>query len=293
MKRNALVFGVSVMVLLVSVNGCKPSEEDSVNKASEDAVVSLEADKPLQKLSQVPADMILLDKLVQEYYVKQETAVVPKIMQLMDGLITAHGQELLKGMSAPALGFFSQIFKDNPKKLEAWQTTLFALSSRELKLVLLNALCFANSAEAQDILRKHTEDFPELKNIPLNQDVPNLLELPLEAPELLDLTWGAFYATGNLAFVKRILDIACMSEKDNEVNMTFRAALWSMVANASRHTQIHKFLNETLKAAPNETLRAFVKHLTMENRKIIFDDELLLKANILQVPPKGDEKAQK
>lgn len=73
----------------------------------------------------------------------------------------------------------------------------------------------------------------------------NLLAIPLAKPEVLDLLWSAFCATGDIKYVERIYEAAMTTSRDQGVDyLTVKIARMSLAPNAKIHEKVASFLKE-------------------------------------------------
>jgi hypothetical protein len=95
-----------------------------------------------------------------------------------------------------------------------------------------------------------------------NEPVP-LAERPITTPADLDMLWGAFFATGEAVYVRRILGVLPWSndpDKNVARMMVGSAARWSLKSHAPRHPKVMDICEEALAEAegPLKTLLAEV-----------------------------------
>jgi hypothetical protein len=115
---------------------------------------------------------------------------------------------------SPLIGFFSEIFAANPTRFPEWQS-LIAKQDDQTKAVLDQALKLSKSE--------------------------GVLHSSGHSPQLKDAYWGAFFATGNLKFVDKVVDqVKYFDERTDEALFFAGAtAMWSLASNARTYTLVN------------------------------------------------------
>ena len=138
--------------------------------------------------------MVRLDKMCQGYYLNPQPDTVPEMLCLFDGMAKTYTKDELSGIEAPVIGFFSEIFRANPDKLDEWDKVIDRLSSKSLKNYLWGALCYANTDAALKVFKRHAGLENSFLTKRYGGGVTPILKWKLEQLSLgdLDACWGAF-----------------------------------------------------------------------------------------------------
>jgi hypothetical protein len=77
---------------------------------------------------------------------------------------------------------------------------------------------------------------------------PELLRMPLEAPGDLDMMWGAFMASGDVAFPRRLLDVLDVPPRAGgetpQQAILVKVARWSLASNARQHPVVLQLIRD-------------------------------------------------
>src|ERR1700680_3180547 len=154
---------------------------------------------------------------IQEYYLRPQP-------ELIAGLIDAlHPTGYLEKETAipPLVAFFSEVFAANPDRLSQWQVRI-EKQDKQTKIALERALSLSK--------------------------VGGVLKLEGHSGELNDMYWGAFFASGNPDYLKKLVDqLHYVDERnDSYLFMTGVSAKWSLASNAQSHILVRSTL-ETAK----------------------------------------------
>jgi len=173
---------------------------------------------------------------VEHYYLHPDPDSVNKATK------DAHELEVLKNRNMPVMiGFYAGLFQSN-KKLRQPTADLNYSFPQVDRHAILRALSFSTK----------------------NDDPAPLLTEPLDkTPLIIDMLWGYFYATGDEAAVKRIIETLPWSEmkqgdikndKDKAMRQQVGAsAKRSLTDNAARHQRAMEICKKELPGQPPET----------------------------------------
>ncbi len=195
-----------------------------------------------------------------EYYHNPKPNLVPSALKVLeeDGILSAN-----PGAQAPFAGFLSILFHDNPLQTEAWlnQSDKYA---GELKRTIWMGLWLSDT----DIGKKHLSEMlkgahgTDLEYLKiLTENAPfNLKTMNPNDPGQLDMLWGAFTASGNPQYVKRIISVLpLLDQRDDPMKFTMAAsAKWSLKSNALKHPLVLQVCKKELASASE----ALASHLT-------------------------------
>lgn len=164
-----------------------------------------------------------------------------------------------------AAGFLSQVFRDNPERLDEWAPAIFKLKDSEREYVWL-AVWFAGTEPAMKLLRSAAQKETEAVSKTLAVfDEPSrpIVEFAVETGQHLDLFWGAFFATGKPEYIVRIIGCLPWTLKNPQENtMEYaigRVAEWSLQANARAHPRVLAICKSELEKQSGDTRQLLEK----------------------------------
>ncbi len=161
--------------------------------------------------------------------------------------------------SAALSTFFGYIMRQYPERIGGWADELADLPPT-YKPVLYYSLGHADCEEARNALRRLADaargsDQRAAYGV-LAVKTPNLLTREIRTGAHLDALWGAFLATGDERFVKRIIGVlAWLDDKSATLHqrVVAEAAKWSLTSNAWQHSRVLRFCRDALPDAPATT----------------------------------------
>jgi hypothetical protein len=135
----------------------------------------------------------------------------------------------------PLTAFFSEIFLANPSRTAAWET-LIARQPEMTRHMLNQALAWSRSG--------------------------GVARIEIKSPDTNDLYWGAFFASGNPIYVKKILQLVPLADERDDfmVWATGATAKWSLASNASQHPLVRSIL-EAEKQTAGTRMQAVISEL--------------------------------
>lgn len=161
-------------------------------------------------------------------------------------------------LSSPETGpiiavFLGRLMAANPVAVESWLSQLNDLTGRDRDTLLL-AAGFSRTQEARSFLAKQPDGAKYLGSL------IDIRSVEPEDPAVLDMLWADFFATGEVAPLKRLVHVlnygqyagameryakSQKTEKDREDAMrdaVFQAARWSLESNAQQHRRVGELL---------------------------------------------------
>ncbi|MGI6353480.1 MAG: hypothetical protein ACOX6W_00055 [Lentisphaeria bacterium] len=230
-------------------------------------------------------DMEKLDGMFQGYYLNPQPDIVAEMIRLGDGMAKAIGDDGMVGVEQPFIGFFSEIFRANPDRLQEWDKAINSLSSKKFKDFLSGALFIADTPQARKILQEDAKKTAYLKKRYGNvEQPPKILDRKALSPADLDMCWGAFFGSGNRDYVKKVMKCALTIEGDGVIDLSAYAARWSVIANADRHPIVAEVMNSLLKEASDAEFRLFTEVMPGELREQLLEDDVRKRVEELKVP---------
>lgn len=130
------------------------------------------------------------------YYVNKDPA---KISEYLKWLQTSQILEKNDGAWPPIAGFLSVVFADNQDQVKSWVQNAH-LTGRRTKATLAYALWWSNNSTVIGDIFGTVPDV--LKKLPVD-----IKTMPLKIPSDFSTMWGAFSASGDVTYVKRLIDV--------------------------------------------------------------------------------------
>lgn len=203
------------------------------------------------------------------YYLDPRPDEVPAALQA----VTAKGFFENDDVQAPLSGFFAEVFRANPDKLDGWIKPYVGVPNRH---ILYSGLWMANSKESKLALERlakgaSPEEAKRLRGL-LASPPPTVESMNIDSPASLDYMWGAFSASGAEAPVLRVIDQIKLVKTKGDVGtmMIGGAAKWSVSANARQHDKVLKIVKAQATSADPETrehLKEILKGIEAEKSK--------------------------
>jgi hypothetical protein len=185
--------------------------------------------------------------------------------------ISAQGYFELDDVQAPLSGFFAEIFRANPDRIEQWIKPYVGIPGRH---ILYAALWMADTEASKAALKllinsSAAPDTARLKSL-LETAPPTIQTMTINGPAALDFLWGSFMASGAEEPVTRVIDQMKFADvKGNtEVMMVGGAASWSVSANARQHPKVLQILKRRAETADQETKKKIDLILSGINSKM-------------------------
>lgn len=183
-----------------------------------------------------PEEAAVFDVLTY-YYLEKDTKQVPKFLQQIEEMKLLDKHESAAG---PVCGFMAVVFEENPKRVTKFAKC--APFSGNAKKTVIRALWLSGNGDKIEKIFGDTPAYAKKKAV-------NLHNRPFKNPGDLDMMWGAFLASGDASYPKRLIDL--LDEKyelpvdDEEAATAMRmAAEWSLKSNMFQHELIHRMIVE-------------------------------------------------
>lgn len=169
----------------------------------------------------------------------------PQPELFVPALLLADKLELLKGdSSAPLQAFASRIFAQHPDKLKGWFQELSLLSDNG-KSVILTSIWWSDCKEGKELLETISQQIPEKSRAEFHKQVssapPQIEKMDIDSPDVLDMLWACFSATGDEKYVKRLLETLSWGKSDSKdlpKMLIASAARWSLMSNIEQHEKV-------------------------------------------------------
>jgi hypothetical protein len=201
-----------------------------------------------------------LNKWMTYYYLDpQPDEVEPALRAIKD-----QGLFENRDAQAPLTGFFAEIFKANPQRIDAW---VHPLSGSANSHVVYSALWIADNAQSRAALEHLAERAPlndaALIRSLLIRKPPDLASTAIDAAAALDYFWGRFMASGDEAPVLRVVDQVKPIKATDPLNSTLisMAAQWSVTANVKQHRRVREIVSARTLTSPSPASEMLVEIL--------------------------------
>lgn len=172
----------------------------------------------------------------------------PQPQHFVSALLLADKQGLLEGDSAaPMQAFASRVLAQNPDKLREWFGQLSGLTEKG-KNLLLTAIWWSNTKESKDLLDSIASQLGEQAKTQFKKQIdspaPEIDKMEIESPDVLDMLWACFCATGDEKYVKRLFTTLTWDKSDNSKDLAkmliTSAARWSLISNINQHEKVRE-----------------------------------------------------
>ena len=216
------------------------------------AVCGCSEKKPAYTEADVAAAGERVEALMTGFAAKGDVGDVDRLLDALR-VAVAGTNELKSTGRLPFLGFLHNVFRANPGRVAGWTA---------------RAGEFGDSVVA-DVL-KEAAGFDEEKFLAENAE-----------PGMLDYCWGAFYATGDLKYVRKVVETALQKTDGRSVDLCQMAAAWSLHSFAVTNAAVAGCLNEGLKTAPDAAVKAIGEMFDEEDREKCFDAGVRMRMGLL------------
>lgn len=202
----------------------------------------------------------------------------------------AEGLEFQVDANFPSLSaFFGHVMRQYPERIGKWSEDLSSLPVSYLP-ILYYSLGMADTDESREALKrladKTTGTDQRIIYRVLGQGLPSSLTMEVRTGKDLDMLWGAFLATGDSRYVRRVIETLGKNipvTAKGEGIVLGGAAEWSLRSNAWSHSRVLETCRAEIKSASPA--------LAGELGKIVKETEELLKTKPCP-EPKPEEKAK-
>lgn len=158
------------------------------------------------------------------------------------------------------------IFKDNPSKIDEWVKSV--KFNGKAKEAIVEAIWLSGNAQIISKIFKKAPDYAKLTPTPL-------LNMPIKLPKDLDMMWAAFFVSGNVSYVKKIIDVLDenihIANDKTMVMAMHKAAEWSLGANIKEHTLVYRTVKKEINTRTGKVKNKLkeIAELTKKNIKLL------------------------
>jgi hypothetical protein len=149
---------------------------------------------------------------LESYYLQPRPDRIPDLIRMLSS------SEAAEHALGPVKGFFSEVFAANPQRLAEW-VAIINNEPVDTRLALEGALTWSNTG--------------------------GVLQLQQPFQKMNDVYWGAFFASGNPQYVKKILGLVPFAAERHDFNLWSEgaSAKWSLATKARQHPLIRSILD--------------------------------------------------
>lgn len=213
----------------------RAEKSDKGNKKAEKVESLADKMKPVSEINDV-AD---LSRWMTYYYLHPQPELVVTAIKVADKNGLMEGDAV-----APFQAFLSRVFAKNPEQISPWFTQLGTISDNS-KSVILTAIWWANTAEGKKLLDNIAASLPEKPREQFKKQIDRPFQDPdkmaITSPDVLDVLWGCYSATGDEKYVKRLMSTLPWTDsqsKDLNKLLIASAASWSLTSNIEQHPAV-------------------------------------------------------
>ena len=152
-----------------------------------------------------------LRAFVESYYLQPRPDRIPDLIRILSS-----SEALMHALGA-VRGFFSEVFAANPQRLVEW-VAIINNEPADTRLALEGALTWSKTG--------------------------GVLQLREPFQQMNEVYWGAFFASGNPQYVKKILGLVPFASERHDFDrwQTGANAQWSLATNARKHPLVRSIL---------------------------------------------------
>lgn len=161
----------------------------------------------------------------------------------------------------PLIVFIGTTTAANPQAV-APLVQLASTLTKEQAGVIYAGLWFANTDATRATLRQVSENSrdAEVRNgidDLMRKQPPDLGNIPIDSPAILDMLWAQYLASGNTQALQRVISTLpwVMEQGKVERYVIGHAARESLIANCKRHPAVLKYCRDTIDGQPPEAQR--------------------------------------
>jgi hypothetical protein len=146
------------------------------------------------------------------------------------------------------------------KKLDS-DSTLSSDPNSQAPIIGFLTVALARYRDHQDAYLKLASGLKSSQNLVffcfrLSQKKDTILHWTGHHPSLNDMFWGAYFASGDTRYLKRLVSEMALCERTDSLMlfMTGSSAKWSLCSNACQYPEVKKYLTDAIKTSPNNLL---------------------------------------
>ena len=220
-------------------------------------------------------------KWINDYRHQPDPEGLPNVVRALSGMQAFKDAET----SGPYIGFIAGVLGGNPERAEILVARMLPIAPPD-HWVLVRAIAYSGLPNWREVLATFVDrmptrramidqyldgKLPTLEQIDYRPAKPGMFDkikvslhlgeerkqqvMLAPSPELIDVLWGYYLATGSYEPVQRIIKLLPLADdKDNVDNLTTgSAAKFTLASNAVRDTELLEMLKWAVKSQPKET----------------------------------------
>ncbi len=194
-----------------------------------------------------------VSKWLTHYYEHKDISLALNALEYM----SKSGMLAHKKSHPSTIGFLAGIFDENQNKTTDISNKLMSIKKFP-KEIIINGLWYSKSSGAKKTVLKLTEKYQELKknynSISEDKNI-SVLKLSLEnKPQVIDILWGYFMATGNEQAVLKVIKAIKWSDAKDDIDKLIIgvAANQSLTANAIQHAKVLEICKAQINKQPKQ-----------------------------------------
>jgi len=148
------------------------------------------------------------------------------------------------------MSFFVASLKNNNIAVNEIYSKLDQNGTIREKTFFLDVLWLINTEKSKKLIEKARLEWNDKeiqeKIVQQNASIPyNILTAPIISPQVLDMLWATFFATGEKEPICRIISVIHLSNVSNAKDMLVgKAAVWSLISNCKQHSKVLEICEE-------------------------------------------------
>ena len=192
-----------------------------------------------------------LNDWMSHFYLHRDTSmVVPAIREMFK-----QGWFQRDTAVAPLAAFWASVFYQNHKKVEPWLRELDDLEFGQKKYLWM-AVHLSGIPESKELLtligRENGRESSDYIRKLLVEKRENVVDMTISGPEVLDMFWAQFSASGDERCVRRVIGaLYYVQETDDLAKILIGgAARWSLESNAVQHPRVLEICKQARAGQP-------------------------------------------
>ncbi len=204
-----------------------------------------------------PSDLQFSQWMTYYYFYKDSDGVDEFLRWMQDKQLLEQKNSAYEPMAT----FVSAIFLDNPTQVKTWATSS-NFTGKTKNLVEYALWSSGNGALINEIF-KESPDYIKSNPAPLLNSIP-------KTPADLDKLWAGFMATGDTAYVKKIIDVLdenTLLTGDKTADLLTRgSAEWSLGSNMVQHETVDRFVRKEV-ITRSGAIKQKLEEIIAQNKK--------------------------
>jgi hypothetical protein len=211
---------------------------------------------PAVAQTQPPTDQ-QLGEWISNYYIHKDAG---KVASFLASVQESQLLERRNGAISPFIAFLTVVFSDNQAQVRAWSSN--AKATGQMRQAIQFALWLSGNGSMIADVFKESPDFASRRP-------GNMMDARLRHAGDIDMMWGAFSASGNAGYARRVIDALDesipLSGEAAMDTLTRRAAEWSLVNNMAQHELVDRMLRKEAASRPSGAVRAKLEEIIARN----------------------------